>query len=82
MGHSQTELIESWGPPQQVIEDGDKTILVYIKSYVYRNPGTSMPNTVGHRTTTTTELPGQSGTSSTKKMFWVDDSGTIVGWSR
>ena len=64
VGHGRVELLESWGPPTNVIEDGDRQMWVYDKSstILYPPPGSGLI------------LPLK---AEKYVMFWLDEEGTI-----
>jgi hypothetical protein len=40
VGHDQNDLIAAWGPPQQILDDGNGgKILVYVATRSYTSPG-------------------------------------------
>jgi len=47
-GRHQSELIGSWGPPQQVFSDGNGgSVLVYTTTRSYTSPGTATTTVTG-----------------------------------
>ena len=88
VGKHESELIKSWGPPQQEKSDGKGgRILVYSQITTYTQPGTSTTQVYsygfiarpqyGARTTYT---PAQTYSSERTRMFWVDENGYIYHW--
>jgi hypothetical protein len=78
MGHQESELILSWGPPQQRVSDGaDGTVLIY-SSYVQTGsrPGEIIPTYSGGATYTAPQTYGYQRT----RMFYVHADGTIYSW--
>ena len=78
VGHHQSDLIASWGPPQSTASDGkDGTILIY-QSYVNlgQTPGQVSPGGYGTYYYT---APQQQGYGRSR-MFYVDSSGMIYSW--
>lgn len=78
VGHHQSELIASWGPPNQISTDGKGgTVLVY-GSYVNlgQRPGRGKVDVFGNLTYT---APQQRGYTRTR-MFYVDTKGYIYSW--
>lgn len=52
MGHNSNELIASWGPPQQIMPDGQEgQILIYSQARQWTTPGRATTNTYGSATT-------------------------------
>lgn len=84
MGMHQSELIKSWGPPQQEYSDGKGgRVLVYIQTSSYTQPGTSTTQTYGFANRPqyqTTYTPAQNYSFESKRMFWVDENGYIYYW--
>jgi hypothetical protein len=93
MGHHQSDLIANWGPPQQVIDDGQGgKIFVYSNNRSYTSPGTSTTNVTGsayglgntaygNATGYTTYNPPQTTSYTAHRMFWVDGNGRIYRWA-
>ncbi len=78
VGHHQSELIASWGPPQSTASDGKGgTILIY-QSYVNlgQTPGQVTPTGYGNYYYT---APQQNGYGRSR-MFYVDSNGIIYSW--
>jgi len=78
VGHHKSELIASWGPPNQYASDGrDGEILIY-GSYVNlgQTPGQATNNYYGGVSYT---APQQNGYQRTR-MFYVDAGGNIYSW--
>lgn len=78
LGHHQSELIASWGPPQKTASDGKGgTILIY-ESYVNlgQNPGRATTDYYGNITYT---APQQRGYNRAR-MFYVNPEGKIYSW--
>jgi len=77
VGHHQSELIHSWGPPNQIVSDGAGGSILIYSSYVNlgQTPGTI--NHWGYRTTYT--APQNHGYQRTR-MFYVDSKGIIYSW--
>lgn len=92
VGHHQSELILSWGPPQAVYSDGkDGTILVYSQERTWTTPGRADtrggPTVVyGNRNiarswrATTTYTPPRTHSYTVSRMFYVDPEGRIYAW--
>lgn len=93
MGHHQSDLVASWGPPQQVITDGQGgSIFVYTANRAFTSPGSSTTTVVGSAsgygnraygsaTSITTYTPPQTTSWSAYRMFWINASGRIYRWS-
>ncbi len=78
VGSHQSDLIASWGPPQQNASDGKGgTILIY-GSYVNlgQNPGQIKTDYYGNTTYT---APQQRGYNRSR-MFYVNPDGVIYSW--
>ena len=93
MGHHVSELIASWGPPQQVIDLGEEG-KVYVWSAVrsFTTPGSATTTTTGSATvygstafgsaqSTTTYTPPQTTSRTATRSFWVDKNGRIYLWA-
>ncbi len=92
-GHQFSDLVASWGPPQQVFDDGSGgKILVYAGKRRWTSPGQATTTTTGSvygyggianlsaYSTTTYRPPEQYGYTA-YRMFWVDRSGVIYRWA-
>jgi hypothetical protein len=78
VGHHQSDLIASWGPPQSTASDGKGgTILIY-QSYVNlgQTPGQVTATGYGNYYYT---APQQNGYGRSR-MFYVDENGIIYSW--
>jgi hypothetical protein len=78
VGHHQSELIASWGPPQSTASDGaGGTILIY-GGYVNlgQQPGQIVNNGYGNYSYT---APQQQGYQRSR-MFYVNSNGIIYSW--
>jgi hypothetical protein len=77
VGHHQSELIASWGPPDQISTDGKGGSVLIYGSYVNlgQTPGQATIN--GNQITYT--APQQNGYRRTR-MFYVDKDGYIYSW--
>jgi hypothetical protein len=78
IGHTEQELILSWGPPQQRVSDGsDGTVLIY-SSYVTTGtaPGELIPTSSGGAIYT----PPQTYGHQRVRMFYIRADGTIYSW--
>jgi hypothetical protein len=92
MGQSANDLIASWGPPTQVIDNGyEGKILVYEFSHSYTTPGHATTynsgnayiygnNVYGYGTGTTVYTPPRTTTHSKTRTFWVNSAGIIYRW--
>jgi len=92
-GHHYGELIASWGPPQQVFDDGyGGRILVYTKQRSWTTPGTSSTYTTGQATawdnyiwgsvtSRSTYNPPQTYGYTAYRMFWINSDGHIYRWA-
>lgn len=93
MGHHKNDLIASWGPPQDIMDDGQGgEIFIYSNERTYTTPGTSTTNTYGSAsafgntaygsaTSTTHHTPAQTSGYTAQRMFWIDGRGIIYRWS-
>ncbi|SRR6266508_5471973 len=69
MGHHQSELIASWGPPQRTASDGaGGTVLIYLE---YRSQVGRTGSVLGALT---------AGGSVAERMFYVNADGIIYRW--
>ncbi len=92
-GHHYGELIASWGPPQQVFDDGyGGRILVYTQQRQWTTPGTATTYTTGSATvwdnyiwgsatSRTTYYPPQTHGYTAYRMFWINSNGYIYRWA-
>ena len=97
LGHHQSELLMSWGPPSQIMDDGSGgKIIVYTQVRSFVSPGYSYSTTTGSASaygygntayaygsaqTTTTSYPAQVHQRTTFRQFHVDSSGVIRSYS-
>ncbi len=93
MGHHYSELIGSWGPPQQVFDDGNGgRILIWTQIRSYTVPGQSMTQSYGQATlyddyiwgsatSRTTYTPPQTYGWAAYRMFYINDKGYVYNWS-
>lgn len=93
MGHHQSELIASWGPPHQTMDDGQGgKIFIYTATRSYTSPGTATTtvsgtaigsgNVVrGTATGYTTYNPPTTTSYNAYRMFWIDPGGRVYRWS-
>ena len=93
-GHDFSELLATWGPPQQLFDDGaGGRILVYTFTRSYTVPGSAVTQTSGYATpaygsgyniwatSVTTFNPAQTYGWTAYRMFWVNTSGNIYRWA-
>jgi hypothetical protein len=88
-GHRISDLIADWGPPSQVIENGQEgKIYCYQSSGSIYMPGTTSTHgnayTYGNQTTfnaSTYTSPGYTIPINRYRMFWVNNEGVIFKWS-
>jgi hypothetical protein len=91
MGHNVSELIASWGPPQQTIDLGNQG-RVYVWSAVrsFTTPGRANTTTTGSAVafgnmatgsaySTTTYTPPQTTSYAATRSFWVDHNTAGLG---
>jgi hypothetical protein len=93
MGHHQSDLIASWGPPQQIMDDGQGgKIFIYSTTRTFTSPGHSTTTVSGsaygtgsyaYGTATghTTYTPPQTSSYNAYRMFWIDKNGYIYRWA-
>jgi hypothetical protein len=87
--HQVSELLVSWGPPQQLFDDGEGgRILVYTYTRAYTVPGSAVTQTTGTisgtslwATSVTTYNPAQTYGWKAYRMFWVNSDGRIYRWA-
>jgi hypothetical protein len=80
-GQDVNDLIAGWGPPSQVLDDGNGgKIFCYQSSGTIYMPGTSTTTFSGYNAYTTT-TPGYAVPVNKYRMFWVNPGGTIYRWS-
>lgn len=92
-GHHYSELLSSWGPPQQVLDDGSGgRVLIYSQTRSWTTPGqattttdmraTQWDNLIwGNATSTTTYTPGQTYGYTSWRMFFIARDGRIYRWA-
>jgi hypothetical protein len=88
-GHGLSELLASWGPPQELFDDGNGgRILVYTFTRSYTVPGSAVTQTTGHvdgsflwATSVTTYNPARNYGWQAYRMFWVNRNGNIYRWA-
>jgi hypothetical protein len=90
--HHYSDLIASWGPPQQVYDDGrGGRMLVYTTQRSWTSPGTAVTRTTGRATSydnyiwgtatsRTTYNPPQTHGYTAYRVFWIDKRGYIYKW--
>lgn len=78
IGHHQSELIQSWGPPTTVVSDGNGGSILIYGSHVDlgQSPGVASVDPYGNVRYTTPQQRGYSRT----RMFYVDSRGIIYHW--
>src|SRR5688572_17762916 len=92
-GHHYSDMIASWGPPQQVLDDGTGgKIFVYTAVRSFTSPGQANTRVTGSAygvgnyaygsaTGVTTYTPPQTSSYGAHRMFWVNSSGYIYRWA-
>ncbi len=87
-----SQLLASWGPPQQVFDDGlGGRILNYTMNRQFYFPGTSQTNTTarvtsydnyiwGSATSRTVYNPARIYGYTAYRMFWINKNGIIYNW--
>ncbi len=89
MGANVNDLIASWGPPQQVFDDGSGgKVLVWAADRTWTTPGRATTNTTatvsgntGWATSTTTYTPAAVNGYTAYRMFWANSKGTLYRWA-
>jgi hypothetical protein len=85
MGHDQSDLIASWGPPQQIMDDGQGgKIFVYASTRSFTTPGSATTTVYGTpyaATAYTTYRPPQTSSYNASRMFWIDQNGRVYRWA-
>lgn len=85
IGQHQSDLIASWGPPQQTIDDGEGgRILVYTTTRSYASPGsatTSVSESPSGGSARTTYDPPRTVSFTTDRMFWIGPTGHVERWA-
>jgi hypothetical protein len=80
IGHPQSELYQSWGPPSNITSDGNGgQILIYASISSYQTPGQINTNSYGNSTHTTYTAP-QINSYQRTRMFYVNADGIIYSW--
>lgn len=92
-GHHQSDLIASWGPPQQVMDDGEGgRIFIYSTTRAFTSPGRSTTTVTGSAygtgnyaygsaTGSATYTPPRTSSYNAYRMFWIDQNGYIYRWA-
>ena len=92
-GHNFNDLLASWGPPNQVFDDGaGGRVMVWTATRSYTTPGSSTTQTTGSATITgdtiwgnatshTTYNPGQTYQWNTSRTFWINRDGYVYRWA-
>jgi hypothetical protein len=88
-GRNVNDLVASWGPPTQVLDDGQGgKIYCYQVTSSVTVPGTSTTHGTAYKSGDQTRYDSQTYTSpeyryqvTKDRMFWVDKAGTIYRWS-
>lgn len=86
IGKPVTQVIEEWGPPTTVYDEGSQKVYVWHSSrtsgggsYSQQIP-TGTRDAAGHLETKTVVHGAPVRTVNTYRMFWVDADGTIKRW--
>ena len=92
-GQHRNDLIASWGPPQQIMSDGQGgEIFVYTQVKQWTTPGQATTDTTasaniygnqiyGSGTSRTTYNPPKTYGYQAQRVFWIDKDGYIYRWS-
>lgn len=92
MGSNVGDLIASWGPPQQVFDDGQggQVLLWNVQRNLGSTPATAQTTTTlqmnrygtrGTARSSTVYTPSQTYGYTAYRMFWADKNGRIYRWS-
>jgi hypothetical protein len=93
MNHHYSDLIESWGPPSQVFDDGQGgRILIYSENRSWTVSGSAHTRTTANATiydnsiwgsanSITTYDPPKTYSYNAYRMFWINNKGYIYRWS-
>ena len=91
--HHQSELIANWGPPQQIMDDGQGgKIFIYSATRNHTTQGRATTNvtgsaysvgdfTYGNATGHTTYTPPQTSSYTAHRMFWINSNGYVYRWA-
>lgn len=92
-GRNFNDVIASWGPPNEVFDDGSGgRVMVWTATRSYTTPGSSTTQTTGSATATgntvwgnatsrTTYNPGQTYQWSAYRMLWTNRDGVVYRWA-
>jgi hypothetical protein len=92
-GHHFSDLIEKWGPPSQIFDDGNEgRIFNYDLDRSYVTPGTSNTYTsesaniygnsiFGSSNSYTTFTPSQIYSYKSYRIFWINRDGYVYRWA-
>jgi len=91
-GQNVSDVIASWGPPGQVLDDPPGKIMTWFSQRNFVSPGYSQTNSTGSAYISGNNVYGQSQSYTTTtpatvsgytatKTFWVDDRGMIYKWA-
>ena len=93
MGHHFSDVVGSWGPPQQVMDIGEgNRLFIWIEDRSQTTPGTTTTTQTGNATmagntaygqgqTTTTYTPPTTSSYQATRTFWVNSEGIIYRWA-
>src|SRR3989442_198088 len=84
-GATSTQLLMSWGPPTQILQDGPLQVYVYTQTITTTQPATETIVNAGTiarpRPVIVPLTPATTNSYSKYRMFWIDADGRIVKWS-
>jgi hypothetical protein len=89
VGHHYSDVIASWGPPAQVLDDGaGGKIMTWAATRSFTSPGYATTSTTanvygnfGTANSFTTYTPPQTTSYNATRTFWVNSDGIIYRWS-
>ena len=80
--HSVTDLLAKWGPPQQVLSDGEYQVYMYITTSTSYTAPVTYRLWRNKNASTVVLANGRVDTSiKSWRMFWADKNGIIRRWS-
>lgn len=78
VGKPSSLLVEQWGPPSNIFEDGEVKIYTYKETTIGRNAGTTFAVPVGSGIYAAQNIGGYIYNYEQIRMFWIDKSGVIT----
>jgi len=91
-GHDVSDVITSWGPPGQVLDDPPGKIMTWFSQRNFVSPGYSQTNSTGsayidgntisgQSQSYTTTMPARVSGYTATRTFWVNGQGKIYRWA-